>query len=186
MKHLGTQTIETKRLLLRRFTMEDDRAMYGNWASDPEVTKYLTWPAHESVAVTRAVLQGWTAGYADDGCYQWAIALKESGEPIGSISVVHCDGRTEKAELGYCIGRPWQRQGLMTEALGAVVAFLFDEVGLRRVEAKHDVRNPRSGAVMRRCGMRYEGTARQAAWDNQGICDVDCYAVLSFDRERTV
>ena len=57
MKHCGTQTIETERLLLRRFSKNDAGAMYRNWASDPEVTKYLTWPAHTSVNVSRAVLE---------------------------------------------------------------------------------------------------------------------------------
>ncbi|MBR4142117.1 MAG: GNAT family N-acetyltransferase, partial [Firmicutes bacterium] len=52
MKHCGTQTIETERLILRRLRREDAGAMFRNWTSDPEVTKYLTWPTHESVAVT--------------------------------------------------------------------------------------------------------------------------------------
>ena len=60
MNHQGTKTIETERLILRRFTMEDAPAMYRNWASDPEVTKYLTWPAHSSVEVSQQVLRDWT------------------------------------------------------------------------------------------------------------------------------
>ncbi len=56
MKHCGTQTLETKRLILRRFTVRDADAMYTNWASDPEVTRYLTWPAHAGVETSRAVL----------------------------------------------------------------------------------------------------------------------------------
>ena len=55
--HKGTQVLETRRLILRPFAMEDARAMYDNWASDPEVTKYLQWPAHSSSAVTEAVLR---------------------------------------------------------------------------------------------------------------------------------
>ena len=52
-RHLGTKTIETKRLLLRRFTVADADKMFENWASDPEVTRYLMWPTHESVEVTK-------------------------------------------------------------------------------------------------------------------------------------
>ena len=55
MKHCGTQRIETERLLLRRFSIDDADAMFRNWASDPEVTRFLTWPAHSSVEVSRAV-----------------------------------------------------------------------------------------------------------------------------------
>ena len=88
MKHLGTRTLETERLLLRRFTLEDAQAMYDNWASDEEVTKYLMWPAHESVETSRAVLAEWVADYEKPNCYQWAIVPKTFGQPIGSIAVV--------------------------------------------------------------------------------------------------
>ena len=83
MKHCGTQIIETERLLLRRFSKDDAEAMYRNWASDPEVTKYLTWPPHISVNVSRAVLEDWAASYSQENYYQWAIVLKEHGsDPI--------------------------------------------------------------------------------------------------------
>ena len=60
MKHLGTQRLETERLVLRRFTMEDAQAMFENWASDPEVTKFLSWPTHQTIADSRSVLSEWT------------------------------------------------------------------------------------------------------------------------------
>ena len=63
MKHLGTKTIETRRLVLRRFTLSDAEPMYRNWASDPEVTRYLLWPAHESEEETKGILKGWIAAY---------------------------------------------------------------------------------------------------------------------------
>ena len=89
MKHLGTKTLETSRLLLRHFCIDDAQAMYHNWASDDRVTKYLTWPTHTSPAVTSAVLESWVAHYAQDDYYQWAIVLKSAGDqPIGSIAVV--------------------------------------------------------------------------------------------------
>lgn len=182
MKHLGTQTIETPRLLLRRFTLEDAQAMYDNWASDPEVTQFLTWHAHESVEVSRMLLEAWTAGYEKEDYYQWAIVLKALGQPIGSIAVVSHDDRTCKAHIGYCIGKRWWHQGYMSEALKAVMDYLFDCVGMLRLEARHDPRNPHSGAVMRKCGMQYEGTLRQSDWNNQGICDTCWYGLLSSER----
>ena len=63
MTHVGTQTIRTERLTLRRFTMDDVMPMYKNWASDPEVTKYLTWPTHTGPDVTEMVLKSWVAEY---------------------------------------------------------------------------------------------------------------------------
>lgn len=181
MKHLGTKQLETPRLILRRFTTEDAQAMYENWASDPEVTRFLTWPTHSSLEVSRAVLTNWEAGYANDDFYNWAIVLKDLGKPIGSIGVVSKDDRVRKAEIGYCIGRTWWHQGFTSEALQAVMNFLFNEVGMLRLEARHDPRNPHSGAVMRKCGMEYEGTMVQSDWNNQGICDACWYRRLASD-----
>jgi ribosomal-protein-alanine N-acetyltransferase len=67
----------------------------------------------------------------------------------------------------------------MSEALKAVMDFFFDEVGMRRIETRHDPRNPHSGGVMRKCGMTYEGTLRQSDWNNQGICDACWYGILA-------
>ena len=61
----GTKTIETERLILRAFRAEDAEAMFRNWASDPEVTKFLTWPAHGDVSVTRHVLADWVGRYGE-------------------------------------------------------------------------------------------------------------------------
>ncbi len=76
MKHLGTKKLETDRLTLRPFTLEDVDAMYNNWASDPEVTKFLTWPCHEIVEISNAVLTDWVGQYGKDDYYQWAIVVK--------------------------------------------------------------------------------------------------------------
>ena len=182
MEHLGTKRLETERLILRRFTVEDAQAMFRNWASDEEVTKFLTWPAHRSAEVSRRVLEDWVAGYEKPDFYQWAIVPRNFGEPIGTISVVDQDDRCRKAHIGYCIGRNWWHQGMMSEALGAVMDFLFDEVGYQRIESRHDPRNPHSGGVMKKCGMKYEGTLRQSDWNNQGICDASWYAALREER----
>lgn len=180
--HKGTQILETPMLILRRFTAEDAQPMFDNWASDPEVTKYLTWPAHGSPEITAWVLKSWVEDYGKAEVYQWAITLRENGDdPIGSIGVVKLWEETDCAEIGYCIGRRWWHRGIMSEALGAVMRFLLTEVGVNRIQAEHDVRNPRSGAVMRKCGMRYEGTFRQAGRNQQGICDVIQYAYLAGD-----
>ena len=66
----------------------------------------------------------------------------------------------------------------MTEALSAVIAYLFDEVGMNRIAARHDPNNPHSGGVMRKCGMKYEGTNRACDRNNQGICDAAQYSIL--------
>ncbi len=183
MEHRGTQRLETERLILRRFVSEDADAMYKNWTADKEVTKYLTWPSHSSPDVSRFVVEEWVKSYSDDKYYQWAIVFKENGEePIGSISAVHMDEDIAMVHIGYCIGRTWWHKGIMSEAMKAVMDFFFEEVGVNRIEARHDPRNPNSGKVMEKCGMKYEGTMRSADRNNQGICDACYYALLKSER----
>ena len=88
MNHTGTHTLETERLILRRYRPEDAPAMFRNWASDPEVTRYLTWPTHASEDVTRAIITDWVARYEEPDVYHWGLELKTTHEVIGDIAVV--------------------------------------------------------------------------------------------------
>ena len=184
--HKGTATLETPRLILRRAQISDAEPMFRNWASDPEVTKYLTWPTYMTVEAAYPVLDRWVKAYEKDDSYHWMIVLKDLGEPIGSISVVNHRDDIAEAEIGYCIGRHWWHKGIMTEALTTVMDYLFDDVGMNRIEAKHDVNNPHSGGVMKKCGMQFEGTSRQSDRNNQGICDLSTYAILYSDWTDTI
>lgn len=161
--------------------MEDAEPMFHNWANDPEVTKFLTWPPHGSVEVTKKIIASWVAEYEKDDYYHWMIVLKEINQPIGSL-IANTVGRAQSAHIGYCIGKAWWHKGIMSEALKAVMDFLFDEVGYHRIESMHDSNNPNSGKVMAKCGMKYEGTHRQADRNNQGICDACYYGILAEER----
>lgn len=183
MKHRGTQRLETDRLVLRRYVNRDAEAMYKNWASDKEVTKFLTWPTHSSQEISEGVMEDWVNQYSSQSYYHWAIVLKDNGdEPIGDIAVVGMKEKISMAHIGYCIGRTWWHKGITSEVLKTVMDFLFDAVDVKRVEARHDPRNPNSGKVMKKCGMRYEGTLRDSDWNNQGICDACYYALLKSER----
>ena len=180
MEHKGTVTIETERLLLRAFCPEDAPAMYHNWTADEEVTRYLTWQPHESPEATLSLARLWAAdAAARKDFYQWAIVPKDLGEPIGSLSVVHMNERSGEAELGYCIGRAWWGRGYVPEAVRAVIGFLIRDVGFYRVFARHDTRNPNSGRVMQKSGMRFEGVQRGAGLCNAGRGDLAVYSILA-------
>jgi ribosomal-protein-alanine N-acetyltransferase len=182
MTHQGTITLETERLTLRRFTERDADAMFRNWANDDEVTKFLTWKTHTSEAVTSAVIQNWIVDYEKNDNYQWAIEVKADAEIIGSISVVGIRELEHTATIGYCIGRSWWRQGYTSEATSEIIRFLIADVGFNRIQACHDPRNPNSGEVMRKCGLKYEGLNRQAGKNNMpGFCDEMWYAILAED-----
>lgn len=185
MKHLGTIDLETPRLKLRRFKLVDAEAMYKNWASDPEVTKYLMWPLHKDISVTGSILKEWVSQYKNDMCYRWAITLKSHGnEPIGIIDIVRMDNHIASVHVGYCIGKRWWKKGITSEALAALIPFFFEEVGVNRIESRHDPRNPGSGKVMEKCGLIYEGTIKQGDWNNQGICDYSIYGLVADDYFR--
>ncbi len=183
MEHRGTVRLETERLILRPFRPEDAQAMYRNWCSDPEVTKYLTWPPHESEAASRALLESWVPRYADPRTYLWTMELKELGEAVGSVSAVELSDETDSVTLGYCLGRAWWGRGLMPEAVKAVLGFFFEQVGAHCVNACHDPRNPNSGKVMRKVGMRPEGVRRAVGRNNQGVCDECWHSILREEYE---
>ena len=184
MKKTGTQTIETERLVLRRFVMEDAPDMYRNWASDPEVTRYLTWPAHTGPEITSMILKEWIPQYEQGDFFNWAIIYKENSETIGNISVVKVQESIDAADIGYCLGRAYWGRGIMPEALKAVIDWLIEEAGMNRVAATHDRNNPKSGKVMQKSGMQYEGVLRQAGRNNQGICDEVWYSILRSEWEK--
>ena len=106
MNKTGTQRLETERLILRPFVPADAEDMYRNWASDPEVTKFLTWPTHRSVDISRMVLSDWVPRYGDGGYFNWAMESRENGQVIGNIAVMKLREDTAAADMGYCMGRP--------------------------------------------------------------------------------
>ena len=182
MKHLGTVQLETDRLVLRRFTADDAESVFNNWASDEEVTRYLTWPTHKSIDVSRGFMDYCVAGYANSSFYQWGIELKDTKELIGSISVVKVIDEIDSLELGWAIGRKYWGNGYTAEAALKIIEFLFDQVGANRICAGHDVQNPNSGRVMQKAGMKFEGILRQSGRNNQGIVDMAHYSIIKAER----
>ena len=87
MRHAGTQIIETERLILRRLTPEDAEMMYQNWASDPEVTRWLRWEPHKSPAETHELLAAWALLYPNGDYYEWGIVEKTTGQVFGTIGI---------------------------------------------------------------------------------------------------
>jgi ribosomal-protein-alanine N-acetyltransferase len=154
-QHKGTQSIETVRLILRRFEVQDAEDMFQNWAGDPEVCKYLSWGPHKGVDDSLKRILSWISNYNNKNSYIWAIELKSKNLVIGSISVEISDETTQCCEVGYCIGKPHWSRGIMTEALLAVMHYLFYEVGYLSIRAKHDVINIASGKVMQKAGMQF-------------------------------
>ena len=180
MNHKGTVRIETERLILRRFEEKGIIPAFYNWESDDAVTKFLRWETKKSVDETREVMLEWISSYEKDDFYQWAIVLKDGAdEPIGTISVVDMNEKLDIVHIGYCIGSKWWHRGVTSEAFSGIIPFLFEKVRANRIESQHDPNNPNSGKVMMKCGLKYEGTLRQADYNNQGIVDACMYSLLA-------
>lgn len=124
MKNSGTVRMETKRLVLRPFVIEDAGAMFRNWANDPQVTKFLSWEPHKDAEETRRILEGWIQSYASGDYYNWAIEWKEDqGNVIGNISVPELNQKAGRVTVGYCLGRKWWGNGIMKEAFAELIRF---------------------------------------------------------------
>jgi len=158
LEHKGSVLIQGQRINLQPFKVSDAFFMFRNWANDPDVTRYMTWFPHKDIQETESVISMWEEGYSKANFYQWAILLRQIDEPIGSIGVVEMDEDAKSCELGYCIGKPFWHQGYISEAVSYVIKVLFEQVKFEKITARHDVRNPNSGAVMKKCGMKYVTT----------------------------
>lgn len=151
--------LETERLILRKFEIEDADQMYNNWASDPESNKYLEWELHKNIEETKSIIEKWINEY-ESGSYNWIVELKETNELIGSISVVKNHKENLNCEVGYCYGSKYWGKGYATEALKVVINYLLNECNYHLVEAYHISGNPASGKVMKKSGMKKDAILR--------------------------
>ncbi|MBQ2816950.1 MAG: GNAT family N-acetyltransferase [Clostridia bacterium] len=171
--------IETQRLLLRKLTLDDAEDLY-EYSREERVAKYVLWRAHESIADTKFFLRCVQRQYRQyDKTAPYGITLKDSGKVIGTISFSYVAGDRSSAEIGYSLSHDYWNMGYMTEALKAVIDYSFKELYIHRIEAVHDVRNIASGHVMRKCGMKLEGTMRDKLINKGEYITVNMYAIIN-------
>ena len=148
-------TLETDRLILRPFELDDAESMFNNWASDDEVTKYLTWNTHKSIEETKEVLAFWVNQYEKEERINFAIVYKENNELIGGIDVV---GYLEGVPvIGYNLSRKYWNKGIMTEACKKVIELLFS-LNHEKIIIEAMVENIGSNRVIQKCGGVYDST----------------------------
>ena len=175
--HKGTVMLRTRRLLLRRFMPGDEEAMFANWTSDPNVAAFMRWAPHASLEEAKELLADILPQYETPNFYRWGITIEETGELTGILALMPVSESDSCYDVAYCLGRPWQGWGFATEALTAVLAFAFTEVGINRVEAYHSVNNPASGRVLAKAGLAKEGFSPQKYRCSLGFQDCDLYGV---------
>ena len=175
--------LETPRLILRRLEMRDAPDLF-DYSRDPQVAKHVLWDAQTSVSEARAYVRYMLSRYRAGEPASWGIEEKETGRVVGTIGYMWYQRDNNACEVGYSLVRRRWNRGYMTEALAEVLRFSFEELGVHRVEAQHEVENAASGAVMRKCGMRKEGTLRGRLYNKGRYVDVDLYAMLREDYAR--
>ncbi len=152
--------IETERLILRPPTLADAPAIYEAYAQDPEVTRYLIWRPHKSLAETEGFLRELLARRQTGADFTWVITRREDARLIGMIKPHPADYRVG---LGYVLARAYWGQGYMTEAVRAVMEWALAQPNVFRVWAVCDVDNLASARVMEKAGMEREGVLRRWA-----------------------
>lgn len=153
MLHSGTFTIDTPRLLLRRFEAQDLEAMHRNWASESSVQIEYGEPVYKTLEEAKELLYKYISGYESDSFYRWAIIEKASGENIGQIAFCRVYEELRTAEIEYCIGPAFQGSGYAGEALSAVIDNVFKKTDFQKLEAYHRAENTKSGRVLEKSAM---------------------------------
>lgn len=173
-----TKRMETDRLILRKITFADAEDMFESYASRDKVTEFLSWHTHKSIDDTKSYLNNVVLPAYEGETYRWAIEFKENGKMIGCIDIVKFDKKIKMAELGYVLSDDYWGKGIMPEAGNAVIEYL-KELGFKRIQALHHVANPKSGRVMQKLGMQFEGVLRKSHLNNKGeIIDVAMYSLI--------
>jgi ribosomal-protein-alanine N-acetyltransferase len=148
------KTIETQRLRLRKPRLADAEVIFREYASDAEVTKYVSWRAHRSAAETREYVRTCLAGWEARKVFHWVIERKNDRHLMGMITARVDD---HKWEMGYVLSRPNWGRGYMTEAVKGVIDWALKQPQIFRIWAVCDVDNLASARVMEKAGMQREG-----------------------------
>lgn len=169
-------TLSTRRLILRPLAPEDAKAvtLFAGDRRIADTTLLIPHPYSENAA--EAFISGVTKDWTDGKSAVFAITWAGTGELCGTIGL-SVDRKHDRAEMGYWVAVPCWGGGVCTEAAAKVLEFGFTALNLHRIHAHHFTRNPASGRVMQKLGMKHEGRLREHVkkWDQYE--DVEVYGI---------
>jgi RimJ/RimL family protein N-acetyltransferase len=171
--------IATKRLRLRAFRAGDEAAFLA-YRADPEVSRYQSWDGC-TPADAAAFVAEMAAHDADipGTWYQIAVARKDDDAVLGDLALHTSATDRRQVEIGYSLGSAHQGQGYATEAVAALLDFVFERLGKHRAIAAMDTRNHRSVALVERLGFRREAHFLEHCWFKGAWSDEYAYALLA-------
>ena len=180
----GTNEIITENLILRRFRLGDGAELYHNVGQDQSIYEYITWsPCCTLESAETFVNENVQRYQTDEHYYSWAVTLH--GSIIGYIGVYDIDKGMLLGEIGFTIASKWAGRGYASEAVAALLYYMFEEVGFHGMSAWHDTKNMASGRVLQKNGMIIEGIARKAVAQQDGTYDDKVYyGILKSDYDR--
>ncbi len=159
-----SNTFETERLILRPFEESDAESIF-EYAKDDRVGPIAGWPVHTSVENSREIIRDVLAVTET-----YAICLKEDNRAIGSVGLMIGEksnlgiGENE-GEIGYWIGAPFWGQGLVPEAVMAIIGHAFDDLNLESLWCGYFEGNEKSRRCQEKCGFAYHHTSRDIYWE---------------------
>ncbi len=156
LNHSGTVTITADGFNLRRFRYTDAEAIFTNFASDPEVTLYLNWPTHKTLEQTRSKIKEWLIAYDKRDTYNWAIALTDTDEVIGTICVASYD-KNSSPVLDFGLSSAYRGKGIITESLKSVIDHLFRVVGFSSVQTYYHINNSALATILQAVEFHFNG-----------------------------
>ena len=171
------RTLETKRLILRAWRLEDAEAMFS-YARGEKVGPRAGWKPHENVAESESIIRMFIE--EDE---TWALVLREEGRPIGSVGL-HKTREENVRELGYVLSEKYWGRGIMPEAAEAVLRFAFEELGLSKVTVGHFPFNMQSKRVIEKLGFSYTGYFEKAFERFDGVKMDECWYEMTKEAFR--
>jgi ribosomal-protein-alanine N-acetyltransferase len=160
LNHCGSETIETKRLILRKFGYNDTDDMLKYWISDTDIQLMYSEPVYSTKEEVGELLKKYIDSYENKDYYRWALIHKEKNVCIGQIAFFLVDNKNHFGEIEYCVGKDFQGAGLATEAACALIDFGFEKVNFHRIQICHKEHNLASKGVIKKCGFKFEGGLR--------------------------
>ena len=151
---MKTPILETDRLILRPFCIEDAQEVFQGWESDAEVAKYMFWTSHNDINKTINWVKKELSKIDSDDWYRWAILSKETGNLLGT-GLIYVEAEYGKFEIAYNLGKKAWGFGYTTEAMQEVIKFAKEELGIKELMGRYAKENPASGRVLEKLGFTY-------------------------------
>lgn len=175
--------LETERLVLRKLKKSDYSDLY-EYCSDPISCRFSDWEIHSDENVTKQFIKGQLSLERRGEYFIWCIELKESSKVIGTVSITDIDRHFKVAELGYGIQKKYWGNGYATEAVEALVDYMFCTVGVQRLCARIVTSNLTSVRLATRLNMECDGLLRKGVYLKDKAHDVYVYSITDTDYVR--